>query len=528
MSLLHILQIYSGQEVATGDFVYRIQQPAEGLAALPDVQVETVDLLELSDLEPLRRWPFLILHHVTDPDVLPVVAARRKRGLPTVYEVADHFLASQAHRPETRRSGPPDYYHTMLALIRWCDAVQTTGPLLKQRYQHLNPNVWVFPNLISEVRSRPSEHGSESGVTVGWGGSARHLPDLESVAEPLKRWLRTRPDVRLEMMGSRRVRALFEDLPAQRFQWHPPGSLQDYLAFLDRLDVGLAPLRATEFNAGRSDVKYLEMASREVAPVCSRFGPYQEVGREGESILRFDDAAEVLRHLERLRTHPEARRRLARNARQWVTENRLATPERWHRRLAAYRTLAGRVAAGTPPPPLSRNRQVRDLLARCASRPGDSGIGLELERALARWPNHYQLHYFYGWHLAQGRRYAEAEGVLQRALILAPTSLRSALLLARVRLLQGRWSQALEALDAALRVAPGFPLTLVLKGVALQTLGCPGAALEVLQACVGLEPVLVEAEAVFARVARILGREEAAQRALERIRTVAPDAPEVL
>ena len=51
----------------------------------------------------------------------------------------------------------PDYHLIIEELMKRCDAVQTTGKNLEERYGHLNEHFLIFPNLIDEVRSSFSE-----------------------------------------------------------------------------------------------------------------------------------------------------------------------------------------------------------------------------------------------------------------------------------------------------------------------------------------------------------------------------------
>ena len=68
-----IVQLYSGQNCSAGDYIYRIEQPAKWLSKIAGVDVVNIDLLNVSDWTPLIEAPLLILHHLSDPDLLPIV-----------------------------------------------------------------------------------------------------------------------------------------------------------------------------------------------------------------------------------------------------------------------------------------------------------------------------------------------------------------------------------------------------------------------------------------------------------------------
>jgi tetratricopeptide (TPR) repeat protein len=527
---MYILQLYSGQNISTGDYVYRIQQPANGLSELADINVVNVDLLELNDFALLTEVPLLILHHVADPDLLPIVTQRQKNGLTTVYELSDHFLVSQNHKPEARLRGPLDYHVVMAELIRRCDAVQTTGPALRERYKHLNANYFIFPNLVDEVCGDHRKADSEK-ITIGWGGSTRHAADMEHYAEPLIRWIREHPEVRFAIMASKRIRGLFRSLPPRQLLLRSPGSLKEYQFFLDQVDIGIAPLLPTEFNACRSDVKYLEYASREVLPVCSRFGPYLNLGKEGENILLFDNPTELIHHLELLLKNPHLRKKIARQARQWVEKNRLGHRQHWQARAEIYRKLIKKEPDMNKPlfEHTSKNQEtkVRNLLVQGieASKPSESLV--MLRKAVELNPDNYQVHYFYGWALCKVGQHQEAVQELQRALALCPNSIRTAQLLTRVLLLTQDFDSALTVVEKALEFEPNLPSLLTLKAIVLQLKNNHKEAFKILESCIGQEPSLVEAELAYARSAIALSHFNKAEETAKRLRQVIPDSAEI-
>src|SRR3990172_8851528 len=145
---MQIIQLYSGQDTSTGDFVYRIEHPAMGLAKLNCVEVHNIDLLRIRNWNLIIEAPLLILHHLSDPDLLPVITARQRLGLPTIYELADNFKVSYLHKPDALKTGAPDYHCIMAQLVRRCDAVQTPSIALKERFKTENSRFFVFPNLI--------------------------------------------------------------------------------------------------------------------------------------------------------------------------------------------------------------------------------------------------------------------------------------------------------------------------------------------------------------------------------------------
>jgi uncharacterized protein (TIGR03032 family) len=130
----------------------------------------------------------------------------------------------------------------------------------------------------------------------------------------------------------------FAALDADRFGFLMAGTLPQYLDWLEGLDIGLAPLLPTEFNRCRSDVKFLEYASRSLVPVLQNLDPYRHLAGSGAALL-FGDPDDLIRQLDRLVAEPELRQSIASTAHALVgRERQLAqhAPER----LAVYRELA--------------------------------------------------------------------------------------------------------------------------------------------------------------------------------------------
>lgn len=468
---MHIIQLFSGQNIKSGDFHYRIEQPAIGLSAIPGVEVHNVDLLEITSFETFVHVPFLIIHHMSDPDLLPLVAERRKYGKVTVFEVADNYHASRQHmrKPDNQPDRTAD---TIDTLLRRCDALQMPSRALANHFGHLSTSHAIFPNCISVTQKPKPKNGR---FVVGWGGSARHYADLAYFAPTLIEWCRKHDDVLIAIMGSRRILGLFEGkgrLSPEQLWYKPPGSLAAYMDFLSTLTVGIAPLLPTEFNACRSDVKYLEYASRRVVPLCSKFGPYRDIGGENDRILFFETPEQLIAQLEYLYSNPQQGQRIVDNARTWVEEKRLDTPEQWQKRQAFYGELAENLRLERSDMSNLRPGLLKTISKEVGASLNKVATATDHERAhelclrvIQFEPNNYQAYYFAGWTLAKMGRLQDALEHLSSALSLNPQSIRTAMLYAQVSVLTGSIGAAKRVLDLAIEVEPALKSLHVLRGI---------------------------------------------------------------
>lgn len=315
-----IVQVYHPQRTGIGDFIYRIEQPSRAMGQTSGVKVINVNIYSPHLKELCRQADVLVLHMVSEQDILPVMEERKRRGLPTVYEVSDNFVAFQSRDPMKSYFQDPLNLATTFQYIHLADAVQVTSKPLADTFGFLNPSFVVFENqLIHAGIFKPGENGP---VTIGWAGSVSHLDDLQWIQPVLLNFFRKYPHVHFSYMGTRQGFTYFQDIPEPQRSYTPPGSLHDYYRFLETIDIGLAPLLPTEYNRCRSDIKFVEYASRGVAPVLSALEPYKETAVNGVTALLFADERELFQAVETLVNDREFRLRVAKNACEYAKKER--------------------------------------------------------------------------------------------------------------------------------------------------------------------------------------------------------------
>ncbi|HEY0715537.1 MAG TPA: glycosyltransferase, partial [Polyangia bacterium] len=243
-----------------------------------------------------------------------VIEARRRAGRLTVYEINDHVLAPQAWSATAYLARDPLLRSLSLQMAARSHALQFNVTELARVFGYLNPTQAVFENQLWDVpRFSPRADDGARTIWLGWGGSLGHREDLVWALPALRAALDRHPRLGLAIMGPDALRPLFDGFPANRFGFTSGGPLERYYEFLTSLDLGVCPLLPTDFNRCRSDVKFLELASRGVPAICSDLPPYAAVVH-GENGLRFTDLADLGRALDRMVDDTGLRARLARNA----------------------------------------------------------------------------------------------------------------------------------------------------------------------------------------------------------------------
>jgi len=338
-----IAQIEPPHLTRGGDWFYRTHAPGRAMSELDSVSVVDLTNTHRSRDALLAEADVVVLNMVCDPDLLPVIGERTKRGQLTIYEVNDDVAYMQASNPAAGFFANPQHQTLFRRLIHSSSAAQFCTPELQRRYGYLNPRQALFRNQLSwtAAQRRPRR---DPRVVIGWGGSAGHLDDIAHIARPLVEFVHARDDVVLHLMASDRIVQLFSGLDSSKKRLTPTGSLEDYYTFVADLDIGIAPLGDTGFNRCRSDVKFLEYAMHGVVPVLQSLAPYRDAVIAGTTGFFFETTEQLIATLERLLQEPALGDRVSNAARHYVESERRER-DHAHERIDFYRSLLPTTAA---------------------------------------------------------------------------------------------------------------------------------------------------------------------------------------
>ncbi len=154
-------------------------------------------------------------------------------------------------------------------------AVTTSTPYLKSLCQKINPNSYVYRNVVDPIIETYASPGRDNPdeIRIGWFGTPHHHEDI-ALIEPLFLELVKNPHIKLVFMGYAPPTVL-NKIPRRRWEYYefvPVDAFYPALANLD-LDIGLAPLVDNEFNWGKTARKAQEYAILGVpmilSPVCT-------------------------------------------------------------------------------------------------------------------------------------------------------------------------------------------------------------------------------------------------------------------
>jgi tetratricopeptide (TPR) repeat protein len=529
--------------------VYRTRQPCRALGELPDVGVISGSILSpgLFDSRVLLNADVLVIRDVADPDLLPIVAARRRHRRLSVYEITRHLFAVPP--AGAAPAPPPDLVQRSLRplLARQADCVQLATAALDAHCASLNPRRSVFPNQLWDAPP-PTPARRPDRVVIGWGGTRAHFEDLRAVIPALAGVLERHPEVELAVMADAVVRPLLDVLPAGRASFTPWGSLAGYYRFLEGIDIGIAPLAPTVYNRCLGDTRFMEYAAHGVLAVCADLEPYRDVVRPGETGYLFADPAELETVLERALAEGEVRSAIPARAARYAASER---SERRHAkdRLGFYLSVAaqmgfdikGRRRLEFPPPDLRDERHAPMTFPE--ARYTMLGAG-ETERLLEEGLRHKQAG-----EIADARRCFLAAGrlaprshlpplllggveapaaaieALSRAETLNPLSCQAAYLRG-VRLLEvGDVADAAAAFERARAIAPSYGAPQERLGMLAEAAGRIDDACRLFEEAALQNPTFALPIARLAEIAQRSGKVDKAVGLLERILADDPDLP---
>jgi len=462
-----VVQVHATVNTEIGDYVYRIGQPAQAMGKIPGIMV-----INLTSMSPFLkaiclRADVLVLHLIGEQDMLPIVAERKRRGLATVFEISDNFLAFPPCANIKSWFNDPINLATTFQLIQLSDAIQGVSEILLEQFRFLHDHRVVFENQIMEMGA--IQETSRNEVVMGWGGSVGHTEDIKAIAPVIQNICQVYPNVRFSFMGNKRqYEQVFGSVVNQQFLYTEPGNLSDYYTFLDGLDIGLAPLLATPYNECRSDVKFIEYASRGVVPVVSDVGPYKKNARHGVNAFLFADAESLRNTLEMLINDRSLRQKIKEKAYNYVKN------ERWEdiraaERIAFYKDVAQNRSSGKLPTKLlealSQGTQAYKVKQTSAERKVIKGAYLEsegrTEKARALWleaarelPEYYFPLFCAANSLMKNNKEKAIEN-FRLALTINPESLRSRYLLGKALKMKQK-EAAREAFKEALQIFPDY------------------------------------------------------------------------
>jgi glycosyltransferase involved in cell wall biosynthesis len=227
----------------------------------------------------------------------------------------DGMLFKQGEKVCFLRNKEPDGRLVATAMLEAADLVTTTNEELAKVFRKVTKAPVVsLPNCLDMKEWGRPRRPRTTGDWMGWCGSVSHYPDLKPLM-PVLDEIMEKPQARFHVMGSSfdylfppksgsspeavtgyhgqggmfqvRLEDCAERWPG-KMAFDAPVPVQKFAKwFRDGFkgQIGLAPIIESDFNAAKSELKWLEYAALKVPTVASNTGPYARTIRHGEDGL---------------------------------------------------------------------------------------------------------------------------------------------------------------------------------------------------------------------------------------------------
>lgn len=394
------LYAYQPRGENSGQFHHRVLNSAALFSESAVLRVTPLALYDPAFPRAALRCDLLIADMVSAPELEAVIRWRRARGQCTLYEISDNFLGLGGWLPDNHLLRSPLVRQQILFYASMCDGLQVSAPGLAEVFGELNSRVGVLENFVPAPARLPDK---PPGFVFGWAGTNTHRDDLAEITPVISAFCQRHPEAVFALMGDLKGLApLFATIPEAQMRCQPFGPYADYLAFTRTWHVGLAPMRATPFNQGRTDVKFVELAASGTVAVLADCPIYQPHAEHACLFASPDELADIL---ERLHARSEERLRLTQRALDWVNTHRSATTLR-DQRYQFYRPfLAGHSPPLDLPDPMDSPERLAEALLAYERQDYESTARLALDLLAAR-PDYEQACWLAATSLYRQKRYA--------------------------------------------------------------------------------------------------------------------------
>lgn len=268
-----------------------------------------------------------------------VKLAESKSKTKFVMDVDDDIYRVPSHNPFWFAMNQ-DRVEGMQAMVETCTTLVTTNErLARQLRSHRKglseDSVIVLPNYISRALHEHPEYDNGDVVKIGYFGGASHYGDLNNTkfGLALSLLMKKYRNVQFELYGwwgsnkrSGEIVGSLIEAPLEKkrchFQKGVDGDEWYDLFNSINLDIACGPLEDTEFNEGKSDIKWQESSLMGACFIASNVGPYRDTIRNGVDGVLVDNSLDNWYDaLEALVLDKAKRKELAKNAKQRVLKD---------------------------------------------------------------------------------------------------------------------------------------------------------------------------------------------------------------
>ena len=289
---------------------YRVENKIEQLKNL-NFRVKSVGLSELKISDAERASHIIIYRAPYNEMLVNLIQVAKEFNKPVLYDIDDlvidtkytdqlSYVKGLSKIEKQNYDAGVTNYGKMLVL---CDIAIASTEDLKKELKKYNTKVLLNRNLGSEELKKLSNNAEKlsdaSCVHIGYfSGSITHNENFELIMPAILKILASFNNVKLPFVDWRLLPQLVKNV-----------------------DINLAPLVDTIFNRAKSEIKWLEAGLLKIPTIASNIGSFKDMIIEGETGILVDSSEDWFEKLELLVTNGELRKKIGRNAYNYVVNN---------------------------------------------------------------------------------------------------------------------------------------------------------------------------------------------------------------
>lgn len=236
------------------------------------------------EVDHLGQYDLIFTSYFTSPHMYTLLwGAERKHGTKFIIDMDDDFYDVDPENPFWLAAGW-EGAHFLRTIGEVAPYLCTTNRQLAKKLRlksGVGAKVFTIPNYISNVYKEYDP--TNQIVRVGYFGGASHYHDLHEtgVLPAVKQIMEENPNVHFRCVGQ----PVDEDLPKDRVDALPVAEGEPWARERHgqlHYDIALGPIRETEFNKHKSNIKWQESTRMGAAFICTNYGPYKSL-RDGTS-----------------------------------------------------------------------------------------------------------------------------------------------------------------------------------------------------------------------------------------------------
>lgn len=215
------------------------------------------------------------------PPVIEWLATKASR-CPMVLDLDDATYVSYSSPTYGRLGSWLKWFGKTDRLIGWAKTVTCGNRMIAEYVEGKGGQAVVIPTVVDTKRFCPPPRAARRRAVgppvLGWVGTHSTYPYLESILPVLEELARSH-SFRLRVVGSSREAVNVSGVAVENMKWSLEREIEDFQSF----DVGLYPIAADQWSAGKSGFKAIQYMAVGIPYVVSPVGVCSEIGEAGRT-----------------------------------------------------------------------------------------------------------------------------------------------------------------------------------------------------------------------------------------------------